>query len=234
MKSDPLLPFHSSSANRGTPAPEYQRNFGIDTADIASSSEPLPSYGTHTRDIRRHVPSNKIQPAPAYTEQPDPVAELYNFTFLYQNLEQPKAEMDLQAWKTFSEQYAKIEDKPSGTSNPVKKLGTVAEQNREQLQIDKKDRRIVTRFFLSIEAGHQDVIEFVINQGIVTPNTPSFTGGTPLLLAVKLKNIAVLRQLIDLGADVDMFGKIVSLSPSLDPCLFPGMRWWLTESRIPA
>ncbi|OBT68695.1 hypothetical protein VE03_01823 [Pseudogymnoascus sp. 23342-1-I1] len=63
----------------------------------------------------------------------------------------------------------------------------------------------VSSLFLGIDLGKEDVIAFLIENGIVTPNTKR-AEETPLLRAVTKKNVRVVKQLLDLGADKDGLG----------------------------
>jgi hypothetical protein len=63
--------------------------------------------------------------------------------------------------------------------------------------------------FMGIELGKEEVIAFLIENGIVTPNTKR-AGKTPLLHAVSARNVTVVKQLLDLGAGKDGFGSAVS------------------------
>lgn len=67
----------------------------------------------------------------------------------------------------------------------------------------------VSSLFFGIDFGKEEVIAFLIENGIVTPNTKR-EGETPLLRAVTKKNIRMVKHLLDLGADKDAFGAAVS------------------------
>ncbi|KFX86934.1 hypothetical protein V490_08705 [Pseudogymnoascus sp. VKM F-3557] len=59
--------------------------------------------------------------------------------------------------------------------------------------------------FFGIDFGKEEVISFLIENGIVTPNTKR-DGETPLLRAVTKKNVQMVKYLLDLGADKDALG----------------------------
>ncbi|KFY49115.1 hypothetical protein V495_00703 [Pseudogymnoascus sp. VKM F-4514 (FW-929)] len=59
--------------------------------------------------------------------------------------------------------------------------------------------------FFGIDFGKEEVISFLIDNDIVTPNTKR-DGETPLLRAVTKKNVQMVKYLLDLGADKDALG----------------------------
>ncbi|KFY98267.1 hypothetical protein V498_01532 [Pseudogymnoascus sp. VKM F-4517 (FW-2822)] len=63
----------------------------------------------------------------------------------------------------------------------------------------------ILTLFLGIDLGKEDVIAFLIENNIVTPNTKR-AEETPLLRAVTKKNVRVVKQLLNLGADKDGLG----------------------------
>ncbi|KFY26673.1 hypothetical protein V493_03944 [Pseudogymnoascus sp. VKM F-4281 (FW-2241)] len=69
----------------------------------------------------------------------------------------------------------------------------------------KENAFAVSSLFLGIDLGKEEVIAFLIESDIVTPNT-KLAGETPLLRAVTNKNIRVVKQLLDLGVDKDALG----------------------------
>lgn len=73
----------------------------------------------------------------------------------------------------------------------------------------KENAFAVSSLFLGIDLGKEEVIAFLIENGIVTPNT-KLAGETPLLRAVTNKNVRVVKQLLDLGVDKDALGAAVS------------------------
>jgi ankyrin repeat protein len=67
----------------------------------------------------------------------------------------------------------------------------------------------VSSLYQAIDQGKEDIVAFLIENNIVTPNTESFFE-TPLLRAVTKKNVMVAKTLLDLGAEKDAFGCAVS------------------------
>lgn len=73
----------------------------------------------------------------------------------------------------------------------------------------KENAFVASSLFMGINLGKDDVIAFLIENGIVTPNT-KMAEETPLLRAVAKTNVRVVKQLLDLGAEKDALGSVVS------------------------
>jgi ankyrin repeat protein len=71
-------------------------------------------------------------------------------------------------------------------------------------------QQIVNELFNAISREDAQDIALLITHNLVTANTTSKTGQTPLLAAVSTKNIAIVREVLDLGADCNKFGVVVS------------------------
>jgi ankyrin repeat protein len=63
----------------------------------------------------------------------------------------------------------------------------------------------LSSLFLAIDHGDVDIVAFLIENDIITPNTKRLDE-TPLLRAVTRKNVALVQRLLDLGADKEAFG----------------------------
>lgn len=83
-------------------------------------------------------------------------------------------------------------------------------------------QHIVNELFNAIKREDNEAIDLLIKNNLVTANTTSEAGKTPLLEAIASKNIPLVKELLDYGADVNAFGVVVSsLPPSLPP--FPSL-----------
>ncbi|KAH7110758.1 ankyrin repeat-containing domain protein [Dactylonectria macrodidyma] len=67
---------------------------------------------------------------------------------------------------------------------------------------------IITSFFSFIETGHDDLVTDFIARGLVSPDTTNSYGETPLLAAVRMRNVPMVSKLVSLGATVDGYGRI--------------------------
>jgi len=70
-------------------------------------------------------------------------------------------------------------------------------------------QHIVKELFMAIWREDAETIGLLIQHNLVTANTTSETVQTPLLEAVSTNNIAIVKQLLDLGADCNKFGSRV-------------------------
>ena len=80
-------------------------------------------------------------------------------------------------------------------------------------------QQIVKELFLAIRREDAEAIAFLIQHNLVTANTTSETGQTPLLEAVSTKNIAIVKEVLDFGADCNKFGVVVSHQCTADPSI---------------
>ena len=69
-------------------------------------------------------------------------------------------------------------------------------------------------YFSAIRTKNDELVAFFIETGILTANTVSRNGSTPLLAAVDVGNVRMVRELIDLGADVNTYGCCCAQNPN--------------------
>lgn len=72
-------------------------------------------------------------------------------------------------------------------------------------------QRIVEEFFRAIEREEDESVALLIQNNLVTANTTNRAGGTPLLAAISANVMPIVKQLLDLGADPNAFGQVVSI-----------------------
>jgi hypothetical protein len=182
--------------------PTYQ----LHAEPIPDESEHLPGYAYIQNLSRRslNLLDHGLRPLPAYTERLDPVAELFQ-SILSDSEPGQKQERDLEAWKEFV------------ARSSVPQLSRAAPKEEIVPQYDGSegiDRQIIFLFFSAINAGQENVVQYVIEQKIVGPNT-RLANETPLNKAVRSKNVSMVRRLLDLGADIDAFSRVVCILFSL-------------------
>lgn len=82
----------------------------------------------------------------------------------------------------------------------------------EEERQSRERESIVRQFFTAISESKDDVIDLYMTRNLVTANTKNIDGKTPLLAAVDAKNVKVVQQLLDAGAEPDAFGVVVRYS----------------------
>jgi ankyrin repeat protein len=93
-------------------------------------------------------------------------------------------------------------------------------------------QQIVMELFNAIQREDAQAIVLLIQLNLVTANTTSKFGQTPLLEAISTKSIAIVKEVLDLGADCNKFSVPVSsetADPSIanaspDSCLTPWVK----------
>jgi hypothetical protein len=182
--------------------PRYQ----LHAEPLPNESEHLPGYAhiDNSNQQPLNLLDHGIRPLPTYTERPDPVAELFQ-TISSDSEPEEKQERDLEAWKEFVARTSVPQ-----LSETAPKKGIVPRYDGSE----GIDRQIIFLFFSAINAGHENVVQYVVDQGIVGPNT-TLAKETPLSKAVRSKNVSMARRLLNLGADIDAFSRVVRIPLSL-------------------
>jgi hypothetical protein len=175
----------------------FQNSFdkmGANQDDTASSPGPLseepqaPPYALPGHPLGSVT--DQIDSLPIYTEHHDPnspltVSELNQILFN----EHGARENDVNIWRRYISSH--------GSGKQTGKQQEVA------------DMFVIRNYFLAIERGQEDVIALLIENQLVTANT-KMSEMTPLLFAISKRNVRVVQQLLNLGADPNEFGSPVS------------------------
>jgi len=157
-----------------------------------ASEEPhAPPYVLHQYPFRSGPLADEIENLPLYTENHDPnapidIRELNKILCMRDRAR----ENDVNIWRRYLDSLEQ------------------GKQTDEEREIAKA--YIITHYFAAIRLGQEDVIDLLIKNHLTTTNT-KLGATTPLLMAVSKKNVGVVKQLLDLGADPNEFGGLVSL-----------------------
>lgn len=76
---------------------------------------------------------------------------------------------------------------------------------------------IVESFFSSVGASRDELVRDFVARGLVSPDVKSSSGETPLLAAVRARNMSMMRTLLSLGALVNQFGSSTDHPQNLNP-----------------
>lgn len=184
--------------------------------------QPLPTYTEHDESVsepllssvdpndRRHVP-------PAYAEEITPVVD-ENSSLLQ---ESKNVKTDIYNGNATSDQLESIARflpvDPDALQGADLGLGVEEEEVDaaytrvlEEQEAARKKANVVRGFFNGIKFENSEAIDLFISRGLVTANTIDEDGRTPLLAAVATKNVKIVQQLLDAGAEPDAFGVTVS------------------------
>ena len=71
-------------------------------------------------------------------------------------------------------------------------------------------QQIVKELFNSISREDTEAVALLIQHNLVTANTTSERGQTPLLEAISMGSIRMVKEVLRLGADCNKFGEVVS------------------------
>jgi hypothetical protein len=162
---------------------------------VEESQEPAPP-GYEPGPSATH---DRAEPPPAYTEGEPSDPQRIQQARRNRATSRHHEIWDLETWRQYIEIYP-----------PSKKPWD---------ERDAKEKfHAASSLFSAIAQGKEDVIAFLIENDIVTPNTKRVGGlmfgeeteDTPLLQAIIKKNVRVVQQLLDLGADKDVLGSAVS------------------------
>jgi ankyrin repeat protein len=189
-----------------------------------SSSRQTSTLDTPEGDISA-IAAGRIQPLPTYTEEDDSLSRPLISTVdpldtrhippTYEKQQsEPKISSSSENGEPLNDQASSARN--SGEHNDmfpifdqdVRMSISVHEEEDEEA---KEKRNVIKGYFEAIGKEQGDVIELFLSRNLVTANTTDEDGQTPLLAAVKTKNVKIVQQLLDAGAEPDAFGVVVSV-----------------------
>ena len=211
--------FHARPLGTAPPPTSTMETPESDISAIQSGNmQPLPTYSEHDNlfsqpllssvDLNdtRHVP-------PTYTEEITPLPIVDENSALL-----PDSRKDL-----FTSDNNDSASTHPATHSSISETNAINEEEEtdeayakilQEQETNRQKQNIIREYFLGIKQEKPDVIDLFISRGLVTANTVDEDGQTPLLAAVATKNIKIVQQLLDLGAEPDAFGVVVSTSLS--------------------
>lgn len=158
--------------------------FGPSSQIALPEEQRAPPYVLHPHG----PPAAEIESLPIYTVQHDPNAPIdIQELNLVLGIPNRNKENDVQSWQRYI-------------------AGLGGRQTDEEKAV--AERSTIMHYFSAIKDGQEDLISLLIESNLVTAST-KMDGKTPLLEAVLNKNVRVVQQLIELGADPNEFGSPV-------------------------
>ncbi|PPQ90645.1 hypothetical protein CVT25_006628, partial [Psilocybe cyanescens] len=98
--------------------------------------------------------------------------------------------------------------KPIDRYPQCSEIGSSSSSSHDSFPLISVKQAIVEELFNAIAREDNETIRLLIQHNIVTANTTHRTGQTPLLQAVSVKNVFIVKQLLDLGADPNALGQL--------------------------
>jgi len=155
------------------------------------------------------IQSVRAEPLPVYTEE-----ELQQTAFealttrIAASTPDPNDRVILDSFVKSQRSPAYNGPKKAEAPKPIKHCPDGARRHLDALTRVKQ--HIVMELFNAIGREDHEAIALLINHNLVTANTTSQAGQRPLLEAINTKNVFIVKELLDFGADVNAFGVIVS------------------------
>lgn len=107
-------------------------------------------------------------------------------------------------------QKAPTSEKTQDFPTPIDKY-PLGDNDVQDLTLLSVKQSLVDELFKAITKEDNESINLLIQHNLLSPNVTNRDATTPLLRAILTKNLGTVKQLLDLGADPDMFGEIVSI-----------------------
>ena len=152
------------------------------------------------------VDPSVVEPLPAYVEDQLPQSPFDAvLTRIAVSTRDPDARVILESFVEGQKAPAYNGSQKAEAPKPIEEYPA----GSELLQILKQ--QIIAELFRAIRTEDSEAITLLIQNNLVTANTRSASGRTPLLEAVSTKIPHLVKELLDFGADPNAFGFVVRL-----------------------
>jgi len=150
------------------------------------------------------VDSNLIEPLPVYVQDQLPQSTLDAvLTRIAVHSRQPDARVILESFIESQKAPAYSGSQKAEPPKPIEEYPMGTES------LTRVKQQIVVELFRAIREEDSKTIALLIQNNLVTANTRSEGGQTPLLEAISTKIIHLVKELLDSGADPNAFGIVV-------------------------
>jgi hypothetical protein len=181
-----------------------------------------------SKDQKHKVKTTSLSPKPnTNNEQPHLLPNELSYPQQFSINGSPKAQspedppLYLENDSTLSERIAQLTQLASSHAHPLPITSyPQIELSRRTLiynitpdPIIKHRQEVVDAYFEAIKTRKDEVVAALIESGVVSPETTSADGRTPLLAAIEAGHIRTVQQLMDFNADVNSFGIVSGLDP---------------------
>jgi len=151
------------------------------------------------------VDSSPIEPLPVYVQNQVPQSPFdAALTRIAISMRIPDARVILESF--IESQKAPAYNRSHTATEPPK---PIEEYPIGTEPLTRVKQQIVVELFRAIRKEESETIALLIQNNLVTANTRSEAGRTPLLEAISTKIIHLVKELLDFGADPNAFGVVV-------------------------
>jgi hypothetical protein len=158
------------------------------------------------------IQSGTMEPLPLYVEQESELSHLQALIAALP-VPSPQPPLDRSTVDTFVESQTQFKAGPKNAKGPEPIMEYPAYRELPD-DLTRVRQAIVVRFFNAIIRGEDGLIARFINNNLVTANTKRVFGETALLVAVATKNVRIVQQLLEFGADPNAFSIQVFTRPN--------------------
>jgi hypothetical protein len=154
------------------------------------------------------IQSGAMEPLPVYIEEETPLTDLQALIGSLKHPRTRSSPLDRDTVNAFIESQTMIQPgmKATGPPEPIMEYPGGRLYESPANEVMRIQQAIVIGLFDAISKGQEKAIAMLINNNLVTANTTNALKKTPLLAAIATKNVRVVEELLDFGAEVNAFG----------------------------